>query len=417
MKNYWILAACCLVGGCVFSDLKQDLEKFDASSNDYAITINTQDTSAGMTTLVVVALDDIDGREYSEFRTISKSGPFNLSIQAAETYLFVFEDRNMDFRFQTGEQYGWGSNGQRLNAAQLAGENVEVSIGSNNGPSMPHLLIDRLLLEQVEGNQRFHFGTVTPLDDELLSLEFAKKGLWQPFTFLEGGGTGIHFMEPYDPDRIPVLFVHGIQGSPANFEALIAKLDRTKYQAWYFSYPSGLRLSLIANGLYQFIEVMQRQYQVTSLHIVAHSMGGLVTRGALNLCIADGDCDYVESLTTISTPWNGVASAKSGVEWAPTVVPVWRDMDPDSDYVVTMFDRSLPSELPHNLLFGFHVDSFFGADSSDGVVTLASQLREEAQAGASVIRGYDEGHVSILGNDDVADLLNALMNDEQRKSE
>ena len=79
-------------------------------------------------------------------------------------------------------------------------------------------------------------------------------------------------------------------------------------------------------------------------------------------------------------------------------------MDPDSDFVVTLFDRPLPSEIQHNLLFGFHVDSFIGADSSDGVVTLASQLREEAQTGASVIHGYDEGHVSILGNDDVANL-------------
>jgi pimeloyl-ACP methyl ester carboxylesterase len=367
--------------------------------------------------LVLVALNDIDGREYSEFRAISKPGHFALRIGAAETYLFVFEDLNMDFRLQDDEQYGWASNGQHLNAAQLAGENVEISIGSNDGPSIPHLLVGRSLLDHVEGNRRFSIGTVTPLDDELLSLEFAKKGLWQPYVFLEAGGAGIHFMEPYDPDRIPVLFVHGIQGAPANFEPLIANLDLTKYQPWYFSYPSGLRLSLIANGMFQFIEVVQRRYSVKSLHIVAHSMGGLVSRGALNLCIADGDCDYVESLTTISTPWNGVASAKAGVEWAPTVVPVWRDMDPDSDFVMTMFDRPLPSKLPHNLLFGFHVDSFFGADSSDGVVTLASQLRQEAQAGASVIRGYDEGHVSILGNNDVADLVNALMNDEQRQSE
>jgi hypothetical protein len=87
-------------------------------------------------------------------------------------------------------------------------------------------------------------------------------------------------------------------------------------------------------------------------------------------------------------------------------------MDPDSEFVVTLFDRPLPSEIPHKLLFGFHVDSFFGTDSSDGVITLTSQLREEAQAGASVVHGYDEGHVSILGNDDVAKLVNALMDNK-----
>ena len=231
-------------------------------------------------------------------------------------------------------------------------------IGSSENPPSPELLVDQRLMDKIDVNMNFNFGTVTPLDDELLSLEMAKKGLWQPYAFLEAGGVGIHFMESYDPDRIPVLFVHGIQGSPANFEPLIANLDITKYQAWYFSYPSGLRLDMVADGLHEFIDIVQRQRQFDSLHIVAHSMGGLVARGALNRCLSADDCDFVKSLTSISTPWNGVASAKSGVEWAPTVVPVWRDMDPDSDFVVALFDRPLPSDIPHNLLFGFHVDSF-----------------------------------------------------------
>jgi hypothetical protein len=94
-------------------------------------------------------------------------------------------------------------------------------------------------------------------------------------------------------------------------------------------------------------------------------MGGLVVRGALNRCVADDECGQVKSLTTISTPYN--------------------------------------------LIFRFHVDGFFGADSSDGVITLSSQLREEAQAGASMIHGYDEGHASILANDDAAKIVNALL--------
>lgn len=408
-KNYWIFAACWIIGGCAFSDLKKDLEQLDRSSNIYPLTISTDDPNSN--SLLVVALDDLDGREFSGFRPVSKPGPVNLDIRAEQAYLFAFEDRNMDFRYQADEPYGWGSFGMLLTGDTETGERIEIAIGSNENPP-PELLVGQLLLDKVDGNARFHFGTVTPLDDDLLSLEFAKTGLWQPFAFLEAGGTGIHFMEPYNPDRIPVLFVHGIQGAPANFEPLIANLDLTKYQAWYFSYPSGLRLNMVAHSLHQFLDIVQRNYQFQSLHIVAHSMGGLVARGALNGCLSDNDCDFVTSLTTISTPWNGVASAKAGVEWAPTVVPVWRDMDPDSEFVVTLFDRPLPSEIPHKLLFGFHVDSFFGTDSSDGVITLTSQLREEAQAGASVVHGYDEGHVSILGNDDVAKLVNALMDNK-----
>ena len=32
-KNYWIMAVCWIIGGCVFSDLKKDLENYDQSTN------------------------------------------------------------------------------------------------------------------------------------------------------------------------------------------------------------------------------------------------------------------------------------------------------------------------------------------------------------------------------------------------
>ena len=131
-------------------------------------------------------------------------------------------------------------------------------------------------------------------------------------------------------------------------------------------------------------------------------MGGLVSRGAVNECIAKNACKFLRSYTTLSTPWNGVTSAKSGVKWAPTVVPVWKDIDPDSEYITTLFDTPLPKKLPYYLLFGFKQSSILGSDSSsDGVIKLTSQLRNTAQKQASMLRGYDESHVSILSSDAV----------------
>jgi alpha-beta hydrolase superfamily lysophospholipase len=86
---------------------------------------------------------------------------------------------------------------------------------------------------------------------------------------------------------------------------------------------------------------MRRNTYVYGLHLIAHSMGGLVSRATVNICAQKNTCEYLHSYTTLSTPWNGVASAKSGVEWAPTVVPVWRDMDPDSEFVTTLFDAEV----------------------------------------------------------------------------
>ena len=55
--------------------------------------------------------------------------------------------------------------------------------------------------------------------------------------------------------------------------------------------------------------------------------------------------------------------------------------------------------MPFNLLFGFRKEGFVAAGSSDGVIQLSSQLRSEAQEEAAWMRGFDEGHVSILRDD------------------
>jgi pimeloyl-ACP methyl ester carboxylesterase len=256
-------------------------------------------------------------------------------------------------------------------------------------------------LEHLNNYIRPSIGNIASLDSPLFSRERAELGLWTPFEFVEDGGAGIYFLEPWDPERVPVLFVHGINGSPRDFTALIEALDKERYQVWVLSYPTGLRLSWVARGMYQFLDVLRHQYEFDELHVVAHSMGGLVSRGAVNLCAQNRKCTYLASYTTISTPWSGVDSASNGVKWAPTVVPVWRDLDPGSEYVTTLFDTDLPEDLPYHLLFGYRHDTVFGAESSDGVIKLRSQLRHEAQANAVSIRGYDEGHTSILENEAV----------------
>ena len=56
--------------------------------------------------------------------------------------------------------------------------------------------------------------------------------------------TGLFFGQPYDPDRIPVIFVHGLISTPQMWFRVINKLDedavvRARYQYWVFGYPSG----------------------------------------------------------------------------------------------------------------------------------------------------------------------------------
>ena len=386
-----------LCSGCVFSKLEKDLELLEDQAHLFTGDVRSEVLEFHST--IVVAMDDAKAERIVSFRMLSGEGVFEIRRPRAPTWFFAFADLNKDLRFQPDEPYGWAAGASAIAPAGAETRGIDITIGAAGQSPFPAGLVNERLEFHLNNYARTHIGTVTPLDDPLLSELQGKKGLWQPFAFWEDGGAGLHFLQPYEEDKVPVLFVHGINGSPQDFEEMIAQLDKDRFQPWVVSYPSGLRLSWLARGVYQFIEVLQLQYGFDELHLVAHSMGGLVSRGALNLCSANETCHYVTSYTTISTPWNGVASAESGVKWAPTVVPVWNDLFPKSEYVSTLFETPLPEGLPHHLLFGFRQDKFISTASSDGVIELKSQLRGEAQDQAVSIRGYDEGHTSILRSD------------------
>src|SRR4029077_13677810 len=56
--------------------------------------------------------------------------------------------------------------------------------------------------------------------------------------------TGLYFLQPYDPDRIPLVFVHGLISTPFDWVKTINGLQadpeiRKHYQFWVFAYPTG----------------------------------------------------------------------------------------------------------------------------------------------------------------------------------
>jgi pimeloyl-ACP methyl ester carboxylesterase len=396
-------------GGCIFSVLEDELGKLSTISHLYS-----GDASSELLefhSIVVVALRDRDAEEITSFRMLGGPGEYEIRSAKAPHYFFGFADMNRDLRFQADEPYGWAAGGDIVQRGGDATVDIDVTIlpRPSEQHAFPRMLVDEPLENHLNNYARHNIGTVSSLDDPLFSNTQGKKGLWQPFAFVEDGGMGIHFLQPYDASKIPVLFVHGINGAPQNFSAVIEQLDKSRFQPWIVSYPSGLNLSWLSRGMFQFVEALHRQYRFDELHVVAHSMGGLVSRGSLNLCTQVHTCDYLRSYTTISTPWNGVASARSGVKWAPEVVPVWHDLDPESEFVTTLFETPLPNNVSHHLIFGFRQDSILASESSDGVISLASQLRPHAQEQARTLRGYDEGHVSILRSAAVISEINEIL--------
>lgn len=256
-------------------------------------------------------------------------------------------------------------------------------------------------------------GEVTTLSDPRFRAENVRAGMRAPYDFILNVGPGVYFLEKYDPSRIPVLFVHGMDGSPDNFRYLIERLDRRRFQAWVYYYPSGARLGLIADHMTQTVLQVERHYGVTTLVVIAHSMGGLVARGFL--LRHEPDLLRIPLFITLSTPWSGNSAAQMGLELSPAAVRSWHDMAPASDYLQSLFytqaaaRRSLPERTRHQLLFSFKKGNGSFGESSDQVVTVASELRAEAQDEAAGVYGFDDTHMGILEDSQVSLRVNKLL--------
>lgn len=245
-------------------------------------------------------------------------------------------------------------------------------------------------------------GDVTTLEDKRFSVENGTHGLWHPFDFVTETGVGVYFFEPYNPAKTPVLFVSGAGGSPQDWKYLMGQLDKSKYQPWVYVYPSGARLEKSSSTLAGLIEQAKLNYGLKSIYLVAHSMGGLVSRGALMKLMEDGEGGLVKGFLTISTPWHGHDAAKLGVDFSPAVVPSWIDMVPGSDYQNWLFSKRITDYTRYFMFFGFRGKIALIVENNDGAVSIASQLFPAAQDEASRVMGFNCDHTSILESPEVS---------------
>jgi pimeloyl-ACP methyl ester carboxylesterase len=100
--------------------------------------------------------------------------------------------------------------------------------------------------------------------------------------------TGIYLIHAYDPNKIPILFIHGLLSSPVSWQNLINDLCSDPriiehYQPWFFLYPTGQPALVSAEQLRKDLQATQRLFDpkgtaVASHHVVviAHSMGGIL---------------------------------------------------------------------------------------------------------------------------------------------
>ncbi len=364
---------------------------------------------------VVVVVYDVRGKHVEDFFLLPRPAPFFFALPAGTYQLGAFIDRNRDLTYQPREEPAVVFNDAaavELGPGQRR-TNIDLVIDPNSPVSLP-FAVSALSSERREIDQfpALQLGTIVTIDDPRFSDENGKLGLWDPLRFLFEVGAGVYFLEEYDPHKIPVLFVHGAMGHPGNFKYLVSALDRSRFQPWLAYYPTAPHLDRLGRGLVRAMAALQVKYGFSRLILVAHSMGGLVSRAAVNYAVQNAASQRVVHLpafVSISSPWNGHTAAAEGVKYAPVVAPSWEDMAPGNPFLLRLPQTALPPECEYWLLFSYHGERTFSGEANDGTVAVASELSMPIQRQAAHVMGFDESHTSILESQDVAAQLNAIL--------
>ncbi|MBE2181166.1 MAG: hypothetical protein IAE97_11915 [Chthoniobacterales bacterium] len=108
------------------------------------------------------------------------------------------------------------------------------------------------------------------------------------FTRSNMDNAGLYQFERFDPDKIPVVFVHGLMSRPETWTQTVNELlgdpaIRTRYQFWFYLYPTGLPVWSSAAKLRSELDRFRseldpgtRNANLDRKVLVGHSMGGLI---------------------------------------------------------------------------------------------------------------------------------------------
>lgn len=128
---------------------------------------------------------------------------------------------------------------------------------------------------------------------------------------MSGGEEGGHlfFLSPYDPTKVPVVFLHGVRSYPGVWKNTINELFadpelRRRYQPVCFIYPPKMPVPASAASLRQMLTRFRGQLDpehddavLGRVVLVGHSMGGLVAR----MQVIDSGMDFWRAFFT-ATP-------------------------------------------------------------------------------------------------------------------
>ena len=101
---------------------------------------------------------------------------------------------------------------------------------------------------------------------------------------------GLHMREPFQPGKIPVVFIHGLASDPLTWAQLENDLRAqpalfNRYQFWFFRYDTGNPFLASAARLRHQLAALRQTYDparsnpnLSRMVLIGHSMGGLLAK-------------------------------------------------------------------------------------------------------------------------------------------
>jgi hypothetical protein len=214
---------------------------------------------------------------------------------------------------------------------------------------------------------------------------------------------------PFDENKTPLILVHGIRGNPVDLQAVVDRMKVRDYQLYVLAYDDFNRHTGLNGG--EFSREL-RKIENPKAVIVAHSMGGIVTRKAINDLIKDGAVSKFHHLMlyTIDTPWHGFDGPPDNFQMEivrPFMPDGLEDMRAQSDFFKELVSVKFPVNVTLDIAFAQEGEEAkdYTEEITDPVqkVNLVNALEltgryEEAVSGSfeTVFPRFPGNHLSVI---------------------